>query len=211
MQGTLTISESNFAVKQTLDDVTLDRIRALDIAAILDAHGVRRRGRAVFCPFHENERTPAASIHNNRLHCFGCSKRWDVIDLYREWHGLDFRAAVRAIAWDYGIVLPSADDPGARERAARRQRSKREAERIASKRDDDIGRLNAKLWQNLSWEQRASRLIAHRGASGRWRENLIDVAVLASKRALDLERQIEYLRGASATDLIEAYGPGRVA
>lgn len=206
MQGTLTISKPNSEVKRNLDEVTLDRIRALDITAILDAHGVKRRGRAVFCPFHKNERTPAASIHNNRLHCFGCVKSWDSIALYRAWHGLSFRDAVEAIASDYGIVLPSADDPGARERATRWQRSKREAERIASKRDDDIGRLNAKLWRNLSWEQRACRLIQHRSASGAWRENLIDLAFTASRRALEYERQIEALRGASAADLVAVYG-----
>lgn len=50
-----------------------------------------------FCPFHNNTRTPAMSLKNNKVHCFVCNRTWDTIDFVMEKEGLSFREAVRRL------------------------------------------------------------------------------------------------------------------
>jgi len=53
--------------------------------AVLERHGHHAHGRRVFCPFHDNHRTPALSLFEfkgtPRFFCFGCGKQGDAIDL----------------------------------------------------------------------------------------------------------------------------------
>lgn len=50
------------------------------------------------CVWH-NERTGSMHYYpdNNRVHCFGCNKGGDAIDVYRQMHGCSFTEAVKAL------------------------------------------------------------------------------------------------------------------
>jgi DNA primase len=76
------------------------------------------------CPFHD-ERT--ASFHvrpdEKHYHCFGCQVSGDPFDFVMETEGLDFKAALEALADRFGVKLETEDeDPGAAERRERRER-----------------------------------------------------------------------------------------
>src|SRR5436305_3941209 len=76
------------------------------------------------CPFHD-ERT--ASFHvrpdEKHYHCFGCQQSGDAFRWVMELEGLDFKAAVEALADRFGVPLELEDeDPAAAARHARRAR-----------------------------------------------------------------------------------------
>jgi hypothetical protein len=55
------------------------------------------RGGKIRCPFHD-DKTPSASIKNNRLRCFGaCGRSWSSIDFVMERDGLTFIDAVKLL------------------------------------------------------------------------------------------------------------------
>ncbi len=84
----------------------IDRIRQLPIENVLALLGVRRWGRAWYCPFHEDRR-PSAGVKHNKLRCFACSDRsWSTIDLVMKSVGLDFVGAVRWLADHFGVSIP---------------------------------------------------------------------------------------------------------
>lgn len=62
------------------------------------------------CPFHQ-ERTPSFFVNNEagRYRCFGasCGKRGDVIQFIADWHGLNFRDAVRQASELAGLRMPT--------------------------------------------------------------------------------------------------------
>ena len=62
----------------------------------------------VYCPFHKNTETPAASIgYQNILNCFSCdAKKKDNASIYMEVKGCSFRDAVNAINELEGSILP---------------------------------------------------------------------------------------------------------
>src|SRR5207247_1740608 len=76
-----------------------------DFLSLYLDHGGRRRGRALFCVFHKNERTPAASIYRGRYHCFSCGLNLDVIEFIERIRGIDFKAALSFLADRYGVAL----------------------------------------------------------------------------------------------------------
>lgn len=116
-------------ISDQLQGVRDEVLRRADIAEHAERAGFRRRGRTWFCAFHENTRTPAASIKNGRVHCFGaCARSWDVIDLTMARHGVDYVGALRILAQDYSIPFEDRQftpaeraDWGRRRRAAERQ------------------------------------------------------------------------------------------
>lgn len=69
-----------------------------DVVAVLARHGARVRGRAVFCPLHENSRTPAASVYERRgrlrFHCHACGFDGDAIDLEAALSGRSVRELI---------------------------------------------------------------------------------------------------------------------
>src|SRR5262249_10190941 len=76
------------------------------------------------CPFHD-ERT--ASFHvrpdEKHYHCFGCQVSGDPFDFVMETEGLDFKAALEALADRFGVKLETEDeDPGAAAGRERRER-----------------------------------------------------------------------------------------
>ena len=69
------------------------------------------------CPFH-NEKTPSFYVNDDKgfYHCFGCGAHGDVIRFLTEQEGLGFIDAVKQLALQAGMEVPS-DSPEARARA----------------------------------------------------------------------------------------------
>jgi DNA primase len=106
-----------------------DRIlAAVDMLALVSARTeLRRAGVDSYfgiCPFH-SERTGSFHVRpdEKHYHCFGCQESGDPFDFVMQTEGLDFKAAMEALADRFGVQLETEDeDPGA---AARRQRRER--------------------------------------------------------------------------------------
>jgi len=68
------------------------------------------------CPFH-NEKTPSFYVNDDKnfFHCFGCGAHGDVIGFRMRSDGVDFIEAVRDLAGEAGLQMPSVDaaDPAA--------------------------------------------------------------------------------------------------
>lgn len=93
---------------QFQDITALQRIRELaaaDLVNLFDECGGRRRGRALFCLFHENRRTPAASIYRGRFHCFGCAVDLDAIAFVQRVRGQSFREVLDFLSARYGVPI----------------------------------------------------------------------------------------------------------
>jgi DNA primase len=75
-----------------------------DFLNLFEEHGGRRRGKALYCLFHE-DRNPSASIHRGRFRCFGCNVSVDVFEFIAKAQGTDFRGALRYLADRYGVPL----------------------------------------------------------------------------------------------------------
>jgi len=76
------------------------------------------------CPFHD-ERTPSFHVRPDDKHyyCFGCQQSGDPFDFVMQTEGLDFKAALEALADRFGIRLETErEDPQAASRRARRER-----------------------------------------------------------------------------------------
>jgi DNA primase len=60
------------------------------------------------CPFH-NERTPSFSVVESKgiYHCFGCQKSGDIISFVQESQALSFTDAVKFLAFEYSIPIPT--------------------------------------------------------------------------------------------------------
>jgi DNA primase len=90
----------------------IDRVR--DAHDIVDVVGrtipLKKLGRAwkALCPFHD-EKTPSFTVNHERqtFKCFGCGKGGDVFVWLMEREGLAFPEAVRALAAERGIEVPS--------------------------------------------------------------------------------------------------------
>jgi DNA primase len=106
-----------------------DRVRdAVDmIALVSERTELRRAGANEYvgrCPFHD-ERTPSFGVnpHDKVYHCFGCQASGDLFTFVMETEGLDFAAALEALADRFGVELETeAEDPGAASRRRRRER-----------------------------------------------------------------------------------------
>jgi DNA primase len=70
------------------------------------------------CPFH-NEKTPSFYVNEDKgfYHCFGCGAHGDVVRFVTEQEGLSFPDAVRQLAGEAGLDMPT-ESPEARARAA---------------------------------------------------------------------------------------------
>jgi len=106
-----------------------DRVRdAADMLTVVSSRTDLRRAGATeyvgLCPFHE-ERTPSFGVNPEEkvYHCFGCQASGDVFTFVMETEGLDFTAALEALADRFGVQLErEAEDPQAATRRQRRER-----------------------------------------------------------------------------------------
>ena len=59
------------------------------------------------CPFH-SEKTPSFSVDDGKgfYHCFGCGASGDIFTFVQQFHGLDFKEALRFLAPRAGVILP---------------------------------------------------------------------------------------------------------
>ena len=116
------------------DDIA--RVRAAtDIVAIIGEHTeIKRTGRQWMarCPLH-GERTPSLSVSPDKgvYYCFGCQRSGDVITFVQEIEGLDFTAAVEALAGRAGIRLQYTSN----DESAARSRRRKLLESVAEARD----------------------------------------------------------------------------
>jgi CHC2 zinc finger len=86
-----------------------DRVRAhaeADFLSLYEEHGGRRRGKQLYCLFHQ-DKSPSASIYRGRFRCFGCNTSLDVFDFVAKVQGTDFRGALSYLANRYGVPLNS--------------------------------------------------------------------------------------------------------
>ena len=97
-----------------IPDEVIDSVRKhFDILDVVGQHvQLKRSGRNYFglCPFH-SEKTPSFSVAPDKqiYYCFGCAAGGDVIRFVMEMEGLTFVEAVRQLAEQAGIPLPSVE------------------------------------------------------------------------------------------------------
>lgn len=187
-----------------IDPADIQLVRDVPIVNVLERFGVLTRGRAAFCPFHVNERTPAAAVYpdQNRLYCFSCGKGWDPIAFYREWLQLTFVEAVQAIAADFGFTLRHQDPRKARREQIAQKQAWREAERIIAARDAYRRELIER--RNLAYdlERRAIRLSQQADNPDR-AELLREIVFIETGAGLDAEERLKRLEQASPSDLLK--------
>jgi DNA primase catalytic core len=99
--------DSNFFDINDIKEKILD----LDIIEVIGKHTELKKAGANYkglCPIH-NEKTPSFTVSpgKNRWHCFGCSKGGNIIDFIIEKKGLSFIEAIKDLAADHNITLPS--------------------------------------------------------------------------------------------------------
>lgn len=87
---------------------------AADIVDVVSKHVRLKKAGTTYkglCPFH-NEKTPSFVVTPKKqiYHCFGCHKGGNAIKFLMEYSNMSFLDAVRALAAEYGIDLPSRDD-----------------------------------------------------------------------------------------------------
>lgn len=118
---------------QFTDDL-LAAIRAgVDLADLVGRYlPLKRAGKSwkACCPFHQ-EKTPSFHVHpeSGVWKCYGCGKGGNAFHFLMEREGLSFPEAVRQLAREAGVALPSDDDPGAAEEASRLARLREVMER----------------------------------------------------------------------------------
>jgi hypothetical protein len=90
---------------QTHSDRDTIKARAeADFLNLFEEHGGQRRGRALYCLFHE-DRNPSASIHKGRFHWFGYNLSLDPFAFVEKAQGTHFRSALAYLADRYGVPL----------------------------------------------------------------------------------------------------------
>src|SRR5215210_6183570 len=169
-----------------------ERVRdAIDFVELVNARTeLRKSGQRRYtglCPFHD-ERTPSFGIDpvEKLYHCFGCGAGGDVFKFAMETEGLDFAAALEALAERAGIELErDAEDPRDAERRARRDRLLALLERTAA------------YYVRVLWESPeaadARAYLASRGLQeGVLREYRVGYAPSAWDRVLTASRRAGY-------------------
>jgi DNA primase len=94
------------------DDTAKEEVRMrADITAVVGRYVKLRQSGATLkglCPFHK-EKTPSFHVNPSRgfFHCFGCGKGGDVFRFLQEIEGLTFPEALKMLAEETGVTLPS--------------------------------------------------------------------------------------------------------
>ncbi len=90
-----------------LDDIRR-RVGLVDVVARRVKLEKRGREYIGLCPFH-HEKTPSFTVneHKGFYHCFGCGAHGDSFNFVMQTQGVDFSQAVKILARDAGVTLPS--------------------------------------------------------------------------------------------------------
>lgn len=108
-----------------ISDQDIKNLRAMLPDLLRERCGITDVSRAFRCPSPDHEdRNPSAHYYENdrMVHCFGCSRSWDVFSLVRDLDGVEgFVEQAHAVADIVGYHL---DDPMYYERLAERERRK---------------------------------------------------------------------------------------
>lgn len=97
----------SYEFKSAIEEVK----RKLDLLTVISKRvEVKRKGNLhlALCPFH-NEKTPSFNIDNRNgfYYCFGCGATGDIIKFVQEFEKLSFIEALRYLADQAGVALPS--------------------------------------------------------------------------------------------------------
>lgn len=145
----------------------IKRCAAADLESLASEHGMRRRGRAWLCPFHE-DRTPSASLYRGRFHCFTCGLNLDAFAFLGRIRGESFKDVLAFLAARYSVRLTGRPltEGERREYAQRRAAAEQEARDVVAWRDGLLRALRDARDMHLHAFHRAKNYIVHRGLDG---------------------------------------------
>lgn len=128
---------TGFLPRELIDSVA--RAASIEDVVARRVPGYDRRKREACCPFHK-EKTPSFKVNVGRgtFKCFGCGVGGSSIKFVMLYEHRDFRAAVLALAEDYGIETDGFDEPETEEEKAARVAQARAAD--AARREEDVKR-----------------------------------------------------------------------
>ena len=156
----------------------------VSLAALVarDTNKLERRGRLLVacCPFHA-EASPSFTIYEDgHYHCYGCQAHGrDAISYVRQRDGLDFPAAVAALAAEAGMSVPGGEAPDpARQRAAEARQAQRESD---AKRRQEREQARKHAWAARSAEHAS---VIRPGGTG---EHIV------ARMYLGLDRAVPYI------------------
>lgn len=137
------------------------------------------------CPFH-GEKSPSFDVRpdRNTFKCFGCGEQGDAIAFIMKFDGLAFPDAVRALADDYGVAIPSEDTSAPRPRVKRPSALERRLSQVAER---EAPNYAPALEVQALWDAAVSVLEATPVATWLREERHIDPEVVAE---LDLARVV---------------------
>ena len=100
----------------SIPDYLIGQARAVPIERVVDAHGIKLRGKAAragSCPICGGDDRFAISTKKQLFNCRGCGAKGDVIELVRFLDGCDFEAAIETLTGEKinGRPMPPAGDP----------------------------------------------------------------------------------------------------
>jgi len=204
----------NGAIK-FLDHSDRDLIKAraeADFLNLFDAYGGRRRGRALFCLFHE-DRTPSGSIFHGRFYCFGCGVCYDAIEFVQQLERTDFKSALASLANRYGVSLTAANltQSEKREYARRREAAKNEARDFVTWKEDMIDALRESRNVYLEAYHRCLRFILTHSLNHPRANFIADACEAYETRYRDLDQRIERVNKATYAELLPFFRTRRSA
>jgi DNA primase len=95
-----------------IPDRVIEEIRErADVVQVISRHVTLKKSGSRYlglCPFH-TEKTPSFNVNPDRqiFHCFGCGEGGDVFAFRMHQDGSDFLDAVRSLAAEFGVEIPS--------------------------------------------------------------------------------------------------------
>lgn len=77
--------------------MSLDEIRIVDVATVLDCFQIQHKRGMCRCPIH-GEKHPSFSFRKNLFKCFACDAKGDTIGFVMQYKEIDFLSAVKTIS-----------------------------------------------------------------------------------------------------------------
>lgn len=168
---------------------------------------MRHRGNKAYIRcFHQNgdaDRHPSAVLYlgENRAWCFRCNSGGDAISLTMQALGIDFKEAVKTMAQDFGVTLPSHnyEEQEQARQAARDRTIRKELESRFKEKEGDVYQKLAALY----------RAIARKLGSVKTVEDLERVGSLYHIKPV-LEQVLDILRTGTIADRLAVLKSERV-